>query len=575
MSDIKEWKLYEAGKRFNDELDPPYFKTAETNSEFFNGNQWKNLKANGMPTPVFNIVKRCITHFVSVLTSSKLKIQFLPAFDGQYEPTEEEMLQAIMTGQPPLVINESIIATDEVQILLDKFKFDNKIRDLLFNAAIMGDGAAHFFFDINKRPYKGNGNGEVAIEGDIECELVDGSNIYFGNSNNPNVSTSIQPWIIVSGRDNVDNLKEEALRYMQEADEEKASDINGIQEDKNNEDMTGNKAEINISGDKNGKATYIICYKYSKETRTIHVSKCTEKVYIYEDIDTGMTEYPIAWLNWEKQKNNYHGRAVCTSIIPNQIFINRMFAMVMYHLMMSAFPKAVYDADKIPQWTNEIGGAIAVNNISPGENIRGLAGYLEPGNMSNQITGVLEMAIQYTKETLGINDAMTGDINPENASGRSIVTTIKQSMIPLENIKSNLYDFLEDVGKILVNLMSAYYGARPVSVKSAEGNQRIDYDFSNLNDTYFSTKVEVGPSSYWSEIASMETLDNLYQRDAISVIEYLETIPNGYIQNKDELIEKIKNRLMQMEQDGVPPIPGSGAGTSGGSNPVLSTNQGS
>lgn len=568
MSSIKEWKYYEAGKRFNEELDPPYFKTAETNSEFFNGNQWKNLKANGMPTPVFNIVKRCITHFVSVLTSSKLKIQFLPMQDGQYQPSQEEMMLAELTGQPPLVINESDIATEEVNNLLDKFKFDSKIRDVLFNSAIMGDGAVHFYFDINKRPYKTLGNGEVTAEGEIECELVDGSNIYFGNANNPYISTSIQPWIIVSGRDSVTNLKEEALRYLQS--EEEANNINGIEEDKNNEDVVGTKAEINIQGDKNGKATYIICYSFNKETRTIHVSKCTEKTYIYKDIDTGMTEYPIAWLTWEKQKNNYHGRAVCTSIIPNQIFINRMFAMVMYHLMMSAFPKAVYDADKIPQWTNEVGGAIAVNNISPGENIRSLAGYLEPGNMSNQITGVLEMAIQYTKETLGINDAMTGDINPENASGRSIITTIKQSMIPLENIKSNLYDFLEDVGKILVNIMGAYYGVRPTMIN----NQRIEYDFSNLNDTYFNTKVEVGPSSYWSEIASIETLDNLYQRDAISVIEYLEAIPNGYIQNKDELIEKIKNRLMQMQMNGIPPIPGSGAGTSTGSSPLISTNQG-
>jgi len=565
MSDLKEWKYYEAGKRFNNELDPPYYKTAETNAEFFNGNQWKNLKANGMPTPVFNIVKRCITHFVSVLTSSKLKVQFLPSEDGQYMPTQEQLIEAAMTGQPPLIINESEVATDEVTNLLDKFKFDTRIRDLLFNAAIMGDAAAHFYFDINKRPFKGNGSFEVNIEGEIECELIDGSNIYFGNANNPTVSTSVQPWIIVSGRDTVDNLKEEALRYL---GEEQAT---GIEEDSNNEDITGNKAEINISGDKNGKATYIICYKYDKETRTIKVSKCTEKTYIYQDIDTGLTEYPIAWLNWEKQKNNYHGRAVCTSIIPNQIFINRMFAMVMYHLMMSAFPKAIYDADKIPQWNNEIGGAIAINNITPGENIRGLAGYLEPGNMSNQITGVLEMAIQYTKETLGINDAMTGDINPENASGKSIITTIKQSLVPLENIKSNLYEFLEDVGKILVNIMSAYYGIRPIMIKNQMGNQKIDYDFSNLNDTYLNTKVEVGPSSYWSEISSLETLDALYQKDAISVIEYLEAIPNGYIQNKDELIEKIKNRLMQMQQDGVPPITGSGS--PGGNAPIVKVNR--
>lgn len=560
MSDlVKEWKLYEAGKKFNNEIDPPYFETAETNSEFFNGNQWKNLKSNGMPTPVFNIVKRCITHFVSVLTASKLKIQFLPMQDGQYQQQQQDPLG----GPPPLTFDEAKIATSEIENLLDKFKFDTKIRDVLFNAAIMGDAAAHFYFDIDKIPYNG---AFQLVEGEIECELIDGSNIYFGNSNNPTVNTSTQPWIIISGRDSVENLKDEALRNLDRMEgiedaerEQLIYDIQGIKEDSNNEDMTGNKAEINIQGDKNGKATYIICYKFDKETGTIKVSKCTEKVYIYKDIDTGLTTYPIAWLNWEKQRNNYHGRAVCTSIIPNQIFINRMFAMVMYHLMMSAFPKAVYDADKIPSWTNEIGAAIAVNNISPGENIRSIAGYLEPGSMSNQITGVLEMAIQYTKETLGINDAMTGDINPENASGRSIITTIKQSMVPLENIKANLYEFMEDTGSILVNLMSAYYGQRPMLMNTPQGKIQIDYDFTNLNDTYLNCKVEVGPSSYWSEIASIETLDNLYQKDAITIIEYLEAIPAGYIQNRDELIIKVKNRLAVMQMQGIPPINGSGS----------------
>ena len=64
-------------------------------------------------------------------------------------------------------------------------------------------------------------------------------------------------------------------------------------------------------------------------------------------MDTGLTRYPIAWGNWEKQKNQYHGRALVTGLIPNQIFINQMFATAMRHLQLMAFPKTVYLQDLI------------------------------------------------------------------------------------------------------------------------------------------------------------------------------------------------------------------------------------
>ena len=43
---------------------------------------------------------------------------------------------------------------------------------------------------------------------------------------------------------------------------------------------------------------------YTKgENGTVHVTKATRSAVIYEDVDTGLSRYPIAWGNWEKQKN--------------------------------------------------------------------------------------------------------------------------------------------------------------------------------------------------------------------------------------------------------------------------------
>ena len=518
MKALKEWRLYEAGKQYNSKLSPPYKETVDLNLEFFNGNQWKNVKNNGMPTPVFNILKRGVQFFVASLMSNKVKVNFSP-------------LQFADDMNPALDI--AAIATAEVENLFDKFKMDNRIRDALFDAAIMGDVAAHMYFDLSSKPFGGT-LGEY--QGEIEFELVDGTNIYFGNANNPIISTKTQPYIIISGRDLVTNLKDEAMMYQ-------SQDVENLKRDSDTHDMAGEFGNIEIESDGTDKAKYIIYYRYDKQTGTIKVSKLTESVYIYKDIDTGLTRYPISWLQWEKQKNQYHGMGVCTSMIPNQIFINRMFAMVMYNLMMTAFPKAVYDADRITNWSNEIGQAIGVRGLMPGDSIKHIAGYLEPGNMSNQIIQAIELTIQYTKECLGVNEAMMGDINPEAASGKAIVATVSQSVVPLENVKANLYEWVEDIGKILLDMMGNYYGNRPLTINTDMGKQLIDFDFAELKNTYLYTRCDVGASSYWSEIASAETLDGLLQQGAIDVIEYLESMPEGFIANKFELIQKIKARL--------------------------------
>ena len=74
--------------------------------------------------------------------------------------------------------------------------------------------------------------------------------------------------------------------------------------------------------------------------------------------------YPIAYLNWIPRKNSFHGESPISSLIPNQKFINRAYAMVMKHMTDTAFSKVIYDKTKIPEWSNEVGEAIAAVGIT-------------------------------------------------------------------------------------------------------------------------------------------------------------------------------------------------------------------
>lgn len=551
MSDkrTKDWELYEAGKQYNNKLTPNYYDTVDANLAFHQGDQWRNLEVGDMPQPVFNIIKRVITFNVASLTSSKTKIHMEPLLYSDVQQTPDMQME----------VNGADMANAMVSNLLEKFKMDFKIKQALFDAAITGDACAHFYFDMSKKPY---GGAYSDIQGEIEMELVDGTNVFFGNANNPRVD--IQPYIIISGRDMVKNLQEEARRHK-----ESEEDVENIDADYNYNEQAGDSGKIEVEADEYGKALYIIVYRKKKvkkvkkdtegnpmldefgkeikeEVTVITASKSVENAYIYKDIETPLTTYPVAWMNWEKQKNQYHGRALCTGLLPNQIFINRMFAMVMYHLMLTAFPKAVYNADIIDLWDNTVGSAIPVQGISPEFNIKNIAGYLEPGNMSNQITQVIDLAMQYTKETLGVSDAALGQIDPKNTS--AIIAVQKSTAIPLENPKSNLYEWMEDIGKILLDMMGAYYGLRPIVVEKDGQKQVVEFDFNQLKDMWLKVRADVGESSYWSEIAAIQTLDNLLAQGHIDIIDYLERVPEEFIPQKQELISDIQLRIQRMAE---------------------------
>jgi hypothetical protein len=517
-----DWKLFEAGKKYNNSLKPNYYDTVDANLEFYAGNQWRNIESDELPKPVFNVIKRIITFFVASLTSSKTKLHFEPLLNTDDGESQE--------------LTDSDIANAMAANLFEKFKMDFKIKDALFDAANTGDMAAHFYFDMTKIPFMSQ---FPDIKGDIEMELVDGTNVMFGNANNPR--TDAQPYIIIIGRDMVQNLREEAKRWKANQ-----QDVGNINPDKNYNEQSSDNGKLEVESDEYGKALYIIVYRKDSKTGTIKASKSVESAYIYKDIDTGLSTYPVAWNNWEKQKNSYHGRALATGLLPNQIFLNRMFAMVMYHLMMTAFPKAVYNADVIEEWDNMIGSAIPVQGLGPEMNIKNIAGYLEPGNMSNQIIQTIELAMQYTKETLGISDAALGQIDPKNTS--AIIAVQKSSAIPLENPKSNLYEWIEDIGKILFDMMGTYYGIRPIVVDVQGQKQLIQYDFSQFKNMWLNVRADVGESSYWSEIAALQTLDKLLEGQYIEFIDYLERVPDEYIPQKQELISKIKENMMMQQQ---------------------------
>jgi hypothetical protein len=92
-------------------------------------------------------------------------------------------------------------------------------------------------------------------------------------------------------------------------------------------------------------------------------------------------------------------------------------------------------------------------------------------------------------------------------------------------------------------MMASYYGLRPVVVQGPNNERTVEmFDFGELKDMWLHVKTDVGNASYFSEVASVQTLDNLLNNGFIEFIEYLKRIPDEIIPNKQELITSIEQQ---------------------------------
>ncbi len=525
MAEAKEyWKKYDAGVEYNSSFkgDKDWYQSIKVWNAFYNGDQWIGVEgADKLPKPTFNYVKRIDDFQIASLTSSDIAINVEPL---EFVPHTQENINDLF---------DSDFVNAEIKNLFEKLNFRTLKKDALRKASITGDMCAHVIFNQSKKPYRGFA---PKVSGEIEIELIDATNVLFGNANERSVEK--QPWIVLVGRDTVANLKREAKQMKAKGK------VEDIRKDDDTEHLLTDYAsvEVDIEGDETGKAKYI--YVYEKEIKNdevkIYVTKCTKDAIIYEKVDTGCTRYPIAFGNWFKQDNTYHGRGLVEGMCPAQISLNKLAAMCIYYQMMTAFSPVIYDGDMIEEWTNEIGVAYEVKNLD-GKSLNEVAKYMTPGNMSSSIVNVMELVLQYMKDSMGVSDASLGNIDPKNTS--AILAVQKSTAVPLENVKDNLYDFVEQIVLILLDMMATKYGTRPVVISGDNGaRELIDYDFGKLKGMDIKLGIDVGETSYFSELSMLQTLDNLLQGQYIEFIDYLERIPNEMFPNKAEYISKIKEK---------------------------------
>ena len=511
----EDFELLEKGREYNRSTN--FYDTVNKNERFWRGDQWNGVVSGGLPTPVFNIFKRVIGYFISNIMSAKIALKIDAESAGVIYKKE---------------VREDLVKVCELisSYLNYRFEKDNMtslLYDGVKDATLSGDMFLYVYWDRKKRTAQ-------QYTGDFATKLLDATNVFFGDVNTSDVQS--QPYILISGRGLVEELREEARGYGIPE-----SDVMRIVSDSDTTDEAGDRAKSEL---RDTKCTYVI--KLYRKNGTIYYRKSVRGTVITSEIDTKLTLYPLVLMNWDKTKNSYHGTAAATGLIENQIYINKAFAMVMKHMINVSFSKVVYNQNVIDEWTNEVGEAIGVNGP-----VDSVAEVLSPGVMQSGFLDVINLTMSLTRELMGATDAALGNVEPTNTS--AIIALQESSSVPLEIQKRALYMAIEELGLIWIDYILHYYDRHRMLMWRDKGELRGDMmEVERYKDVIFSCTVSAGMTGYWSEIASLNTLENLLSSGLITLEQYLERLPEGYITAKEALIEdcrKVKEKE-EAENDG-------------------------
>jgi hypothetical protein len=489
------FKRYQKGVEYNQSTG--FYTNYEKNERFYVGDQWKGVDAPNLPKPVFNILKRVITHKMAYLLSDNVAMTITP---NEFANGDQILL---CKGMDSIFKN-----------IIDKSMLVSKLKEVLRDAAVDADGIAYVWFDPDVKTGEGNG-----VSGSAVVEQIDAINYIPGN---PAVSeVQEQPYIILAKRQFVDKVKREAQDNGASQDE--VDRIVSDSESRNIDTSTDNTDQ--------DKCTVLTHFRIDPDAGTVFASICTQNAFVKPEWDTGYKRYPVAFMNWEKVKNTYHGISEVQALIPNQLSINKLIAGAIKAAYDTANPKILYDKSKVASWSNKV-GAIGLNG-----DVTNAAKVMEGANIPTTLLTLVDNIINYTKDLMGTSDAALGNVKPDNTS--AIIAVQKAAAVPLELIKLNLHKFVEEIALSIVEMAANHYGNRQVKID--DKIQSVNFDL--LKDTVYSCKIDVGGGAYWDEITQMQTAENLYKAQIYDAKDMIMAIPDQYLPQKQELLKKLEERL--------------------------------
>ena len=469
------WALYEKGRNYHRQTG--VYVDTDRNYKFYNGDQWSGAKLGDVEPVQKNFIKPIVKYKISVIHDNLYAINYssLNFENRDFYRTSQRYCE---------MLNRYAMRVWE------KDKMDFKGRRVTKDSAINDEGIIYVNFNKeNMEPVN---------------EIVKKNDIYYGNENDDDIQS--QPYILIRKRMPVSNAIDLAL--AEGLSEEKTAFIIG---DSDSFEESGEAAKLEIDN------MVTLVYKMYKKNGTVHFSIATRWITITEDVDTGLSLYPIAHFNWEEKEGSARGEGEVRFLIPNQIEVNRTEVRRVISVKQQAYPQKVADVSKIsnPQALNIVGGIIRTNG-QPVEDVYKIVGTIPPAQMSPDVKQLQEDLINVTRDLAGAGDTATGQVNPESASGRAILAVQQASQAPMTEQKESYKNFIEDIARIWLEYLIVY-SVDGVNLEEKVTDeitgedviQLVNVPQATLKQLQATVKIDVTPKGVYDKFAQEQTIENL------------------------------------------------------------------
>ena len=516
LQEIKQteiWELYEKGRNYHRRTG--IYNDTDRNYRMYNGNQWEGAKLGDVEPVQKNFIKPIVKYKCSVIHDNLYAVVYSSQnYENRLFQKEASRYCELLNGY--------------ISRLWEKDKMDFKGRRVTKDAAINDEGIIYVNFDREKmQPVH---------------EIVKKNDIYYGNENDDDIQS--QPYILIRKRMPLSNAIEFALSEgMSE------SEIPNITTDSDNFEESGDASKEEVDD------MVTVVYKMYKQDGTVHYSVATRLVDIVEDVDTGLSLYPIAHFIWEEKEGSARGEGEVRYLIPNQIEVNRTEVRRVLTVKYQAYPQKIADVSKIsnPQALNTVGGTIRTNG-QPVDDVHKIVGTIPPAQMSPDVKQLQEDLIQVTRELAGAGDTATGQVNPESASGRAILAVQQASQAPMTEQKESYKNFIEDIAKIDLEYL-VVYSEDGVNMEETmtdpmtgeEYVQMVNVPQTVLQQLQATVKIDITPKSVYDRFAMEQTMENFlmngfFNPQRVAEFEaYVKALPDDSVAPKQDLLEGIEN----------------------------------
>ena len=514
------WALYEKGRNYH-RLTGIYVDT-DRNYRMYNGNQWGKAKLGDVEPVQKNFIKPIVKYKVAVIHDNLYAI----VYSSQNYENSEFRKQAEKICE---------MLNNKAAKIWEKDKMDFKGRRVTKDGAINDEGIIYVDYDEdNQMPLN---------------EIIKKNDIYYGNENDDDIQS--QPYILIRKRIPVSNAIDMARK--EGVSEEKIKFIIG---DNDNFEESGEASKIELDN------MVTLITKMYKKDGTVHFSKSTRWVELKKDTDSGLTYYPIAHFNWEEKEGSARGEGEVRFLIPNQIEVNRTEVRRVLTVKYQAYPQKVVDIDKIanPSALDQVGGNIKVRGGMRVEDVRNVISSLPPAQMSPDVKQLQDDLIQVTRDLSGAGEVATGDVNPEDASGRAILAVQRASQNNMTEQKEAYQNFIEDLAKIWLDMMIVY-NSEGLKLEEEITDPETGEDTINvvnipqesLKELQASVKVDITPKGALDKYAQEMSIENMFKAGMFSherlpeLKIYTNLLDDESVMPKQKLEEAIK--LEEEEQE--------------------------